>query len=140
MTEKTGKTGKISVKALVADDAGDLQELIACWLEDAGHQVRRASNGREIMQLIREEVFDLLVTDILMPDGDGWDAIAEVHRLWPDTRIIAMSGGSREMPPNAVLRAARAAGAIAVLQKPFNRAAFMEAVAAVFLPVRDRKQ
>jgi CheY-like chemotaxis protein len=71
------------------------------------------------------------VTDILMPDGDGWDAIASVHRTRPEMRILAISGGAREMPANAVLRAARAAGAIASLEKPFSRPAFLEAVVRV---------
>jgi two-component system, chemotaxis family, chemotaxis protein CheY len=116
------------LKVLVADDARDLQELITRWLEDEGHHVLGAGNGREIVTLVEKEAFDLVVTDILMPDGDGWDAIAEVHRLRPETRIIAISGGNREMPATAVLRVARGAGAIAVLEKPFNRVEFIAMV------------
>jgi CheY-like chemotaxis protein len=117
-----------SLQILVADDARDLQALIASWLEEAGHAVTSAFNGREIAAHVERQAFDVVVTDILMPDGDGWDAIAAVLRLRPGTRIIAMSGGSREIPANAVLRVARKAGALAVLQKPFTRVEFMEAL------------
>ncbi|MDO8540526.1 MAG: response regulator [Opitutaceae bacterium] len=116
---------------LVADDARDLQDLITLWLEESGHAVTRASNGQEIARLVQAQAFDLLVTDIVMPDGDGWDAIAAVHQLRPETRILAISGGTREMPASACLRVARGAGAIGVLRKPFNRVDFLTAVAQV---------
>ena len=120
-----------SLSVLVADDTADLLALITAWLEDAGHRVVRAANGREVIALAQQQRFDLIVTDILMPDGDGWDAIAEVQRVAPQTRILAMSGGAREMPANAVLRVARGAGAIGMLQKPFSRPDFFDAVARV---------
>ena len=105
-----------------------MQALIAGWLEDAGHRVVRVASGREIMARLPQRRFDLLVTDILMPDGDGWEAIAEAHRREPALRILAISGGAREMPASAVLRVARGAGAIELLAKPFSRPAFLAAV------------
>lgn len=117
-----------SLQILVADDARDLQALIAGWLTEAGHTVVSAFGGREIAAHVERQAFDVVVTDILMPDGDGWEAIAHVLRVRPGTRIIAMSGGSREIPANAVLRVARNAGALAVLQKPFTRVEFMAAI------------
>ena len=116
---------------LVADDTIDLQALITTWLREAGHQVTDASTGREIIELVTTRHFDLLVTDILMPDGDGWDAIATVHRMRPDMRSLAISGGTREMPAHAVLRIAQRAGAIGLLPKPFSRPDFLNAVARV---------
>ena len=121
-----GSTEALAI--LVADDTPDLRDLITMWLEDAGHRVTRAATGHEVVQFVQQHEFDLLVTDILMPDGDGWDAIAEVHRLKPNLRVLAMSGGTREMPANAVLRVARGAGAIGWLKKPFSRLEFYGAV------------
>jgi CheY-like chemotaxis protein len=116
---------------LVADDTLELKALISAWLEEAGHTVTGASNGRQIVQLVQDQPFDLLVTDILMPDGDGWDAIAAVHRLNPEMRILAISGGTRQMPANAVLRVAQRAGAFGFLAKPFSRPEFLDAVGSV---------
>lgn len=116
---------------LLAEDAADLRILMRTWLDEAGHVTHHVSSGREIMPLMEQARFDLLVTDILMPDGDGWDAIAEVHRRWPEMRILAISGGAREMPASAVLRVARGAGAIGMLAKPFSRPEFLAAVARV---------
>ena len=120
-----------SLSILVADDTRELQALITSWLEEAGHTVKGASSGRQLLQQAQAQPFDLLVTDILMPDGDGWQAITEVRRLHPDTRILAMSGGTREMPARAVLRIAHHAGALGFLAKPFSRPEFLDAVAAV---------
>jgi CheY-like chemotaxis protein len=123
------KTRRLTV--LVADDMRDLQDLIALWLEEAGHTVTRASNGREIARIVQEQSFDLVITDIVMPDGDGWDAIAAVHKLRPETRIFAISGGAREIPASACLRVARGAGAIGLLQKPFSRLQLLSEIARV---------
>ena len=125
------KTRPLSI--LVADDLCELQKLITSWLEEAGHTVKGASSGRQVLEQAQTQSFDLLVTDILMPDGDGWSAIAEVRRLQPETRILAMSGGAREMPARAVLRIAQRAGALGFLAKPFSRPEFLDAVAAVMV-------
>jgi CheY-like chemotaxis protein len=116
---------------LVADDVADLQALISSWLEEAGHAVTRAANGRQVVERVTESAFDLVVTDIVMPDGDGWDAIAKVHSLRPKTPVLAISGGTREMPASAVLRVAQGAGAIGLLKKPFSRVDLLAAVARV---------
>jgi CheY-like chemotaxis protein len=116
---------------LLADDTLELQALFTGWLEEAGHTVRVASNGSQVVQWVQEQPFDLVVTDILMPGGDGWDAIAAVQRLHPGVRILAISGGARQMPASAVLRVAHRAGALGFLAKPFSRPEFLDAVTSV---------
>ena len=120
-----------SLSILLADDTLELRALFTAWLEEAGHTVCVASNGNEIVQLMQEQPFDLVVTDILMPGGDGWEAITAVQRLHPEVRILAISGGAREMPASAVLRVAHRAGALGFLAKPFARPEFLDAVNSV---------
>src|SRR3954464_4147393 len=98
-----------SLAILLADDVLDLRALMSAWLEESGHTVTCASNGRDVVRLVQARDFDVVITDILMPDGDGWDAIAEVCRLRPEAAIVAMSGGAKEIPANAALRVARKA-------------------------------
>jgi CheY-like chemotaxis protein len=124
----------------VAEDTLALQALIAFWLEEAGHVVTRATNGSEILQLMRTQTFDLLVTDILMPGVDGWEAIEAVRRLYPQTRTLAISGGTREMPSKAVLRVALHAGALGFMAKPFSRVEFLEVVARLLAQRRDSRR
>lgn len=119
------------LEIVLAEDVAELQQLIAGWLEDEGHLVARASNGRDVVRLIRERPFDVVVTDIVMPGGDGWAAILTVNRIRPATRILAISGGGDHMPADACLRVAKGVGADAILKKPFNRAELVGAVGKV---------
>ena len=57
--------------------------------------------------------FDLIVTDIIMPEMDGIEAILEIQTLQPDARIIAISGGSARMEKVQGLDTARRLGAVA---------------------------
>lgn len=116
---------------ILAEDVDDIRRLIAGWLEADGHSVTSASNGREVIHLIRERPFDLVITDIVMPEADGWDAILAVNRLRPTTRVLAISGGGQQVPADVCLRVAKGVGADAVLLKPFDRDQFMTTVARV---------
>ena len=116
------------LEILVADDVEEITKLVTLWLEEAGHAVTHASNGREIVRWVKAKPFDLVVTDIVMPEGDGWDAILAINRMRPATRILAISGGGRQMPADACLRVAKGVGADRVLKKPFHRAQLLDAV------------
>lgn len=113
---------------LVADDVEEITRLVAHWLEEAGHAVMHASSGRDVVRLVKETAFDVVVTDIVMPNGDGWDAILAINRLRPSTRIVAISGGGKHMPADACLRVAKGVGADHILKKPFQRAQLLNAV------------
>jgi CheY-like chemotaxis protein len=105
---------------LVVDDHPIMREVICEMLEDAGHQVRCADDGREALRKLSCARFDLLVTDIVMPEMDGIELIGEVRRHYPEIRIIAMSGGGERFPTNDGLAIARRLGAGAALNKPFS--------------------
>lgn len=113
---------------VVADDVPELRQLIGLWLEELGHVVSHAANGREAFRLATEQPCDLLCTDILMPDGDGLDVILEIRRARPNVRVLAFSGGDRYMEARNALRLAKVIGADNMLPKPFNRVQFIEAV------------
>lgn len=113
---------------LVADDVEEIQLLVEHWLTDAGHRVVRAANGREVLRLLREGDFDLLVMDVLMPDGDGLEVLTAMKREHRPLRVLAISGGGLHLPANDCLRFARGLGAHAALLKPFRREQFLAAV------------
>lgn len=119
---------KKSLVIVIADDVEEIQHLVTSWLEEEGHVVVRAGSGREIVRIVRERPVDLVITDILMPDGDGLDAILAINRAQPSLRILAISGGGRSQPADACLRVAKGVGADVVLLKPFRRAQMLAAV------------
>jgi CheY-like chemotaxis protein len=112
---------------VVADDVEEIQTLVRQWLDDVGHLVTCVSSGGEATKLLKRQHFDLVITDVLMPDGDGLDVIRELRRT-PDTRVLAISGGGRHMQAIDCLNVAKGMGAHAVLFKPFSRQQLLRAV------------
>lgn len=107
---------------VVDDEESDLLGL-AALLESAGHQVLSAASGGEAVRLYIEHLIHVVVTDIVMPDGDGLDLISTLRGLKPDAVIIAVSGKGR-----SGLSAARSIGANRVFEKPVPGEALLEAV------------
>jgi DNA-binding NtrC family response regulator len=87
-------------------------------LRAADWEVTTARNGLEALRLLRTKDFDLVITDVLMPEQDGLGMIREIRRTGHTTKIIAMTGGGFVVDVN-ILRVALALGAGAVLEKPF---------------------
>jgi DNA-binding NtrC family response regulator len=76
----------------------------------------------------------MVITDILMPDGDGLEVITELKRAQPSVRVIAMSGGGSHLRAAECLKFARGLGAHAVLLKPFNREQLIDVVSQQLIP------
>jgi len=119
---------------IIADDVRDIQALIEACLESFHHNLAFASTGREAAKLASRVPFDLLITDVLMPDGDGLDLIRETKRLQPSARILVMSGGGKYLGPVECMKMATSMGAHAALTKPFNRAQLLAAINLALAP------
>jgi CheY-like chemotaxis protein len=104
---------------LVVDDDADMRLTLKLALELAGYSVDVAANGREALALQQRAPADVLITDIFMPDSDGFEAIDGFRKQFPQTRIVVVSGGAqitkRDYLPDAEL-----IGVDATLQKPFD--------------------
>lgn len=109
----------MSRRILVVDDDADMRLTLKLSLELAGYAVDVAANAREALAQQRERPADVLITDIFMPDADGFEAIDAFRREYPETRIVVVSGGAqftkRDYLPDAEL-----IGVDATLQKPFD--------------------
>jgi DNA-binding response OmpR family regulator len=79
-------------RVLVLDDDEGLRVLIQLALRAENFEVSVAANGHDGMSLLRKHGADVVVTDILMPEQDGIETIAELRREFPDVKIIAISG------------------------------------------------
>ena len=106
-------------RLLVVDDDADMRLTLKLALELAGYSVEVAANGREALQVQRSRPVDVLITDIFMPDADGFEAIDAFRHEFPHTKIVVVSGGAqftkRDYLPDAAL-----IGVDATLQKPFE--------------------
>ena len=114
-------------RILVVDDDSEIREMLRQMLEQAGYDVVDAPNGREAIRLYRREPTDLIITDIVMPEQDGIEAIIDLRHDFPDIKIIAISGGGR-IGPEDYLKTAKMLGAHSTISKPFNRREMLEVV------------
>lgn len=115
-------------RILLVDDDDLSRSTVHQMLERAGHEVTSTGNGREGISMVQQTPFELVITDLIMPDTDGLELIQELNRLTPSVRILAISGGGR-VNANEYLTVARKFGASAVLAKPFSTAELREAIA-----------
>ena len=114
-------------KILLIDDEENARVLTAQFLELAGHQVVTAENGIQGHERVLERAFDLVITDIIMPEKEGFETIKDLKRERPDLPILAISGGG-VIQSDELLEMAVSMGASAGLSKPFTGKALLAAV------------
>lgn len=116
---------KISpAKILVVDDDQDMLALVADVLLLSGHHVMVAENGREGFDTFRREEFDLVVTDLTMPEMDGWELARQIKAVSPFTPVLAMTGWSG----HDVTRRTQEEAVDTIVFKPFKLVDFLVAV------------
>lgn len=105
-------------RILLVDDEPLLRETLKTALQAAGYTVALAPNGEVALKTLAAAPFDLVVTDVLMPETDGLEMIMRIRKQSNNVRIIAMSGGGR-MRNMDMLEFAKSFGADTVIAKPF---------------------
>jgi CheY-like chemotaxis protein len=115
------------MRILVVDDNDQMREMLRLLLESDGHEVSEAENGRRAVNQLKLEPVDLVITDIIMPEMEGIDLIMTIRTIYPDVKIIAISGGGR-IAPHLCLKMADKLGADRILQKPFSKAAILSMI------------
>ena len=129
MDTNTSGRGK---RLLVVDDNADMRLTMKLLLEHEGYEVELAANGREALQVQRASPARVLITDLFMPDADGFETIERFRKEFPEIRIIAMSGGgSSPAMRTDHLPVASEIGAYATLRKPFPIEKLLEALRAI---------
>lgn len=113
------------MRILVIDDEEDILKIIAEMLTYAGYEVVEASSGREGIRLYRHAPFDLVVTDLIMPEKDGLEVLMELRKDFPEVKVITLSGSTYG---HSSLETSKALGAARTLRKPFLEDQLLEAV------------
>jgi len=114
---------------LVVDDDPLICNLITRNLGSAGYSVSSAGGAREALRDLDRKPVDLILTDLLMPDGDGFELIFALRKSYPDVRVIAMTGGGC-VGADTYLTIARGIRVDGILHKPFMRDQLLEALEA----------
>jgi DNA-binding response OmpR family regulator len=109
---------------LVIDDEPQVLNALATVLEQSGFEVFTAKSGREATAKILEHPIDLLITDLNMPDEDGFEIILRLKKDYARLKIIAMSGA---FGPE-IMAMARRLGADATLSKPLTGTELLDCI------------
>ena len=109
---RTASQGRI----LVVDDDAQVRSFLATLLETDGYTVIQAGDGKQAQARCQETVFDLVITDLVMPEQEGLETIHAVRKQWPQLPIVAISGAFA----GAYLELAKKLGASAIFRKPFE--------------------
>jgi CheY-like chemotaxis protein len=97
------------------DDDPVLRDVFGDLIHTLGYRVKVVGDAGEALTQLRKELFDVLVTDILLPGMDGWQLIAAAGHEQPTLRLVAMTGADA----HEECKRATALG-VPVLQKPFR--------------------
>ena len=125
--------GVVALSVLVADDEEGIRNLLRQWLQSHGHAVVLVESAHEAIRQLRSHTFDLVITDVVMPDGDGFELIAAFRKAQPQARLVAISGGGKYLQGPDCLKIARGLGAHAAVMKPFNWAQLQAGIDAALL-------
>ncbi len=107
------------IHVLLADDDDVLRGVQTDFLRRFGFTVHAAEDGRAAINSLKNNHVDLVITDMVMPGSDGVEVIRHIRKLFPDMKIIAISGGGatrREL----LLDIARVLGVSRTVEKPFT--------------------
>ena len=121
MEEKGGeiqrnREGPAHYKVLVVDDQELMGKLIADLLSRFGHECKIVRSGTEALDRMRQDRFDAVITDIVMPEMDGLALARELRNLYPRLPVTIMTGHGNAYPEES----ARLAGARDFIMKSFS--------------------
>ena len=114
-------------KILLIDDMAGVRRTISAVLKRAGHTVTEADDGGAGLQLLKGDRFDLVITDMLMPNHDGMEVILFLEQQPNRPKVLAISGGGSQVSSDEAFMLARSK-ADATLAKPFDNAELLAAV------------
>jgi CheY-like chemotaxis protein len=135
LAETVGQRGELNLVAriLLVDDNVEFRNILTMVLSGESHDVICADNGNDAICSFGHSDFDLVITDLIMPDKEGIELIIELQKDCPTVRIIAMTGGGIQ-GAQAYLELASAFGVVKTLAKPFSTEVLLSAVELALVP------
>ena len=112
---------------LVSDDDARTLSAVTMILQNEGHEVIVAENGKEAMRILANRPADLILSDLTMPEMDGIELLIRLHEDFPGVPMLAMSDGG-SMAKGELLENASLLGAVGMIEKPFTAEGLVEAV------------
>jgi two-component system cell cycle response regulator CpdR len=112
---RSAERGAPMIRILLAEDDSSMRAYLARALEKSGYQVTAVDRGTAALPLIEADSFDLLLTDIVMPEMDGIELAQKAAAIAPAMRVMFITGFAA-----VALKAGKSAPSAKVLSKPFH--------------------
>jgi len=114
------------MKILLIEDVRVERKVLKRWLEEFGYEVIEASDGNEGIALYHDNLPDLVITDLVMPEKEGIQTIIDLCKEFPDVKIFAISGAGKN--PGEFLELAKHLGAMRSFVKPIDKRDLLDSV------------
>lgn len=118
MENGSNSEDSLKLTILVIDDEEPICDYLRFILESKNYTVFTAENGKRALELFEQARFDMIITDLIMPEKEGIETIIQIRKKYQDLKIIAMTGSEKG---TSYLQIAMNLGANDVLFKPFTR-------------------
>ena len=115
-------------KILVIDDEDIVRLSCSRTLVPEGYELKMAKNGPEGLKMLEEDTFDLVLTDLKMPNMDGIEVLSKIKEKWPLTDVVIVTG---YQTVETAVKAIKL-GAFDYIEKPFTPDALIATVSNVF--------
>lgn len=109
------KKGIALQKILIADDEFLIRWSLTQTLSQEGYEVVAVEDGKKAIEAVRAEHFDFIITDLVMPELDGWEVLKVIRQAQPSSRVIIITAYGKEDTERIV----KEKGAWAYIEKPF---------------------
>ena len=106
-------------RILIVDDDSTIRKLIEVILTKNGFKVEAVSNGIKALSILKKDDFDIVITDLIMPEMDGIELLRELHLKSHKIKVIAMSGGGIASGAR-YLKMAKTLGVDELIAKPIS--------------------
>ncbi len=112
----------MKTSVLIVDDETFIRQILARIVSREGYEVRQACDGRDALARLSEASYDIVISDIKMPNMDGMELLAEIKANHPDIPVILITAYAGEYSAEEALKA----GADAFIAKPFKNTEIAE--------------
>lgn len=128
--ETSAKSSNLNI--LLVDDELSLLDVVGDMIDYMGHTCRKVDSGRVALEVLEEKEFDLVVTDLGMPEVGGWEVARFCRNKYPRMPVILISGWGAQLDGEEALQRVDA-----VVAKPFSMEEFEESIKSVISKSRQ---
>jgi CheY-like chemotaxis protein len=127
-TEEKMSADRPQCSVLIVDDDAGLRETLSRMIASVGYDVDSVEDAHAAIAAVAKRVPDIIITDIYMPAGDGFELLNWLRNNGMAIPVIAMSGSSSGTGEYDQLSVAEHLGAAAVIDKPFRQSKLVETI------------